>query len=164
MNTEAALEFLRLHQPLQPTREVSNDLLSQFEAVRKHFTCDLDSRCVPLLIGALGEGDGHGIYQMVETTLLAYPEAVVVPALRLGLASSHGSVRYWSAQFAANYPNGDLLGLLVGVCRKGGIDERLAAVTAIEIIDTPESRERLRELLLLDLQPPVRKMIEQALE
>lgn len=165
MTNELALQFLRAHQPMPSDKDPStNDLFQRFDEVRRFFMCELDRRAVPLLIGALGEGDGHGIYSMVETTLLAYPNEVVVPALRDGLASSHRSVRYWSAQFAVNYASEELLEQLSELCRKGGIDERIAAVTAIEVIGTVKAKERLREMLTLNLERSVQEMINAALE
>lgn len=165
MNNESALAFLLAHQPLPSDRdERANDLLQRFEEVRRFFTCELDHRAVPLLIGALGEGDGHGIYPMVETTLLAYPEDLVVSALKGGLASAFPSVRYWSSQFAANYPSEDLLEGLTHVFRVGGVDERIAAVTAIEAICGEKAREKLRALLALGVEPTVRDFIKGVLE
>lgn len=163
MNTEEALDFLRRHQPLPPSREMDNSLLSQFEEVRQYFTKLHDDRCIPLLIGALGQGDGHGVYQMVETTLLDYPEEAVVAEIALGLASPHASVRYWCAQFASNFPKEELLKPLANVCRFGGIDEGIAAVTAIESIGTPEADHRLREMLSLNLHLPVRQLVMEIL-
>jgi hypothetical protein len=163
MSTEKAIEFLRRHQPLPPTRQASDELLAELERVRRYFTGILDPRAVPLLIGALGEGDGHGIYPMVETTLLAYPDDVVVSALMDGLHSQHGSVRYWSAQFAANYPREAFLDLLADVYRSGGVDERIAAITAIEVIGTDEARRRLGEFLMLEAHPAVKRLIGAAL-
>lgn len=165
MTNESALAFLRSHQPMPSDKEaISNDLFQRFDEVRQLFTCELDQRAVPLLVGALGEGDGHGIYSMVVTTLLAYPREVVVSALKEGLASSHRSVRYWSAQFTVNYATEELLDQLTEVCKAGGVDERLAAVTAIEVIGTAKAKERLREMLALDLEQPVREFINSALE
>ena len=45
--------------------------------VRKHFVSHPDNRCVPLLLNAFGEGDGHGVYQLVEDAVLSHPADVV---------------------------------------------------------------------------------------
>lgn len=129
------------------SRHAPDEVFLKFDEVRRHFEAVHDDRCVPLLLGALGSGDGHGTYQMVEATLLAYPEGVVVPALKQGLASPHASVRYWSAQIAAVFPCDDLLDQLVGLLHRGGIDERLAAVTAIESVGSQRARDALSEVL-----------------
>lgn len=165
MTNDAALAFLRMHQPLASDRDVNNNaLFQQFDEARRFFTYKLDPRAISLLVGALGEGDGHGIYPMVEVTLQAYPQELVVQALKQGLTSSHRSVRYWSAQFAASYADENLLDQLVSVCRIGGTDERIAAVTAIEAIGTTKANERLRDMWALDLERPVREIISAALK
>src|SRR5688572_21316821 len=93
MTTDETLQFLQLHQPLPPTQEISEDLLRRFDEVRKHFAAHPDNRSVPLLLNSFGERDGHGVYQLVEDTILAHPESVVVPALLDALKSPHSSVR-----------------------------------------------------------------------
>lgn len=49
---------------------------------------------MPLLLNSFGEGDGHGVYQLVEGTILGHPENVVVPALIDGLQNRSGSVTF----------------------------------------------------------------------
>ncbi len=74
-----SLELLAEHQPLPPSRAVSsNDLICRFNEVREFFAVHKDERCVPLLLNAFGEGDGHGVYQLVEDTVLEYPKDLVV--------------------------------------------------------------------------------------
>lgn len=161
MSTEKHIQFLRQHQPLP--LHPDDSMLGHFENVRRYFTNILDGRAVPLLLGALGEGDGHGIYLMVETTLHAYPPDVVVSALKDSLLSEHRSVRYWSAQFSAEFPSEELLAPLVDVYKAGSVDERIAVVTAIEVIGTVHAREHLQVFLDTEDEPAVRKMINSAL-
>ena len=87
MTTDEALHFLSSNQPLPPTREISKALLKRFDEVRKHFAAHPDNRSVPLLLNSFGEGDGHGVYQLVEDTILAHPESIVIPALLQALRS-----------------------------------------------------------------------------
>ena len=74
----------------------------------KFFITNPDERCVDLLLNSFGKGDAHGVYQLVEDAILAFPDEVVVPALEGSLRNPAGSVRYWSAQIAANYPREEL--------------------------------------------------------
>lgn len=163
MESEKHLDFLKVHQPLPDDRDVDDALFHEFEAARKFFAEELDEQAVPLLIGALGNGDGHGIYPMVETTLLTYPGDVVIKALRDGLKSDHASVRYWSAQFSANYPNRELLEELVAAYRRGEVDTRIAVVTAIECIGTKEAIGKLTLLLEKERSQQVAETIREML-
>lgn len=163
MRIEKHLDFLKAHQPLPDDRDASAVLFHEFEAARKFFAEELDEQAVPLLIGALGNGDGLGIYPMVETTLLAYPGDVVIKALRDGLNSDHASVRYWSAQFSANYANGGLLEELVAAYGRGDVDTRTAVVTAIECIGTKEAIGKLTLLLEKEGSAPVAETIREIL-
>ena len=163
MTTDEALQFLQSHQPLPPTREVSESLLRQFSEVRKHFAAHPDNRCVPLLLNSFGEGDGHGAYQLVEDTIRAHPENVVIPALLDALRNQSGSVRYWNAQIAAIYARPELLAPLAEILQRGNLDERIAAVTALEAIGTPEARRELENALRSDVEDEVKEFIREAL-
>jgi HEAT repeat protein len=163
MTTDEALQFLRSHQPLPPTREISEDLLARFDDVRKHFAARPDNRSVPLLLNALGEGDGHGVYQLVENTILAHPENIVIPALLEGLRSPHASVRQWSVEIAANYARPEFVGPLVEILRQGSVDQRMAAVIALQVIGTPEARRELENATETDIEDEVKETIRKAL-
>jgi HEAT repeat protein len=163
MTTDEALQFLRSQQPLPPTREISEGLLRRFDEVRKHFAAHPDNLCVPLLLNSFGEGDGHGVYQLVESTIVAHPDDVVVPALLDGLRNPSGSVRYWNAQIAANYAWPELVTPLADILRRGSLDERMAAVTALEVIGTSEARRELENALESDVENEVKEAIREAL-
>jgi hypothetical protein len=163
MTTDEALQFLRSHQPLPPSREISEGLLNQFNEVRKHFAAHPDNRSVPLLLNSFGEGDGHGVYQLVEGTIVAHPETVVIPALLDGLRNPSGSVRYWNAQIAANYTRPELVAPLVEILQSGSLDERLAAVTSLEIIGTSEAKMELESALQSNFANEVKDAIREAL-
>ncbi len=101
MNNEQALNFLNAHQPLPPTNRMESALLLKFDEVRKFFLRYPDERCVLLFLGAFGEGDGHGIYQLVEDVISRYSEALIVKELLFGLQSERSATRHWCAQIAA---------------------------------------------------------------
>ena len=163
MTTDEALQFLRSHQPLPPTREIGEQLLKQFDDTRKYFATHPDNRSVPLLLNAFGEGDGHGVYQLVEDTILAHPENIVVPALLAGLRSPHSSVREWCAEIAINYARPELVAPLIGMLRSGSVDERMAAVAALGINGTPEARRGLENALQTDIEDEVKESIRNAI-
>lgn len=163
MTTDEALSFLRTHQPLPPTSEVSDALLRRFDEVRRLFAENPNERCVGLLLNAFGQGDGHGVYQLVEDTILAHDRDVVIAALQQSLLNRAGSVRYWSAQIAANYPAPELVTPLVQVLTEGDLDERMAAVTALEGIQTPEVVAALEMALQSEQDSHVQNLIREVL-
>lgn len=163
MTTDEALQFLRLHQPLPPTRDIGEQLLMRFDEARKHFAAHPDNRSVPLLLNSFGEGDGHGIYQLVECAILAHPENVVVAALLDGLRSPHSSVREWCAEIAINYARPELVAPLIGILRNGSVDERMAAAAALGINPTPEARRGLENAMQTDIDEEIRKAIRDAM-
>ena len=163
MNTEYALSFLREHQPLPPTKDIPEELLAEFDAIRKYFAQFPDERCVQLLLNAFGEGDGHGVYQQVEDTIALFPSDTVIAALKRALSRRDGSIRYWNAQIAANYPSAELIDPLLGVLREGSVDEQIAAVTALEGILLPYVRQALEAELSSNIEPEVKDLIRDVL-
>ncbi len=140
-----------------------DSLIREFDLVRKFFRSNLDERCVPLLLNSFGSGDGHGVYQLVEDTILAYPDDVVVDALKVSLRNPAGSVQYWSAQIAANYPREELAGLLVQLLKTGDVNERIAAVTALETQGSVHALTELKNALNIEPNEEVRSLIRDAL-
>lgn len=163
MNTNEAMEFLRNHQPLPPTRGIDESLLKWFDEVREFFAEHPDPRSVPLLLNAFGEGDGHGIYQMVEKTILCHPENIVVPALLNGLRSHVRSVRVWNAEIAANYSRPEFVVPLSEMLLQGSFDERMAAVIALEAIGNSEAMKALEGALTIDIEKEVKSAIREVL-
>ena len=147
MTTDEALQFLREHQPLPPTSEISEILIKKYDEVREYFTKNPDNRCISLFLNSFSEGDGHGVFQLVERAILAHPEEIVIPALIESLHNPNRSVREWSAEIAAHYSRPELICPLTNLLRKGGVDERIAAVIALEVIGTTEVKKELEGVL-----------------
>jgi hypothetical protein len=85
MNAQEAINFLKSHQSMPGGERAHNDLFSRFDEVRKYFASYPDDENIRLLIGALGPGDGHGIYPMVEDALRSHSPDAVAAALKAGL-------------------------------------------------------------------------------
>ena len=83
----------------------------------------------------------------VERAILAHPEEIVIPALIESLHNPNRSVREWSAEIAAHYSRPELICPLTNLLRKGGVDERIAAVIALEVIGTTEVKKELEGVL-----------------
>jgi hypothetical protein len=164
MRTDEALDFLRQHQPMPPTKEVQDELIQHLSEVMRFFSEHPDPRCVPLLLNCFGEGDGHGVYQMMDNVIRPFPDEVVVPALAGGLRSSLGSVKFWCTQIAADRPHPGLEGPLIDVLNCGTDDERYFAAVALGMLNTPSSRDALQQALVAEKDEEVKGLIRDVLD
>jgi len=146
MNTEKAFKFLLEHQPLPPTREMSKELLSEFDQIRRFFTANPDSRCIRPLLGAHGEGDGHGVYQVVDDCLRSHDSAIVTIEIERALRSNVPSVRMWAAEFASRYPNDSIVGALAQIVRADADETRRLAIMALNANKSARARSALNDL------------------
>ena len=164
MDTETALSFLRSNQPLPPDDELTEELITQYDEVRKHFIQSPDPRSIPLFLNSFGLGSGFGIYQLVEDVMIPFSEDEVVPHLVSALEQGSSSVRYWSAQIAANFPNDDLIDPLQNLLISGDEDARAAAVTALERIPSDRVDNILQQALNREKSEEVRDLMIEAIE
>lgn len=148
--TDQALAFLQQHQPLPPTEDMSVELLDRFEEVRQHFVDVPDERSIPLLLGALSKGDGHGIFQRVEDCLQQHPTHVVVPHLAAVLQGGRPEAQYWAATFATGFPHADLVSPLGELVRTGDTECRTAAIMALDLNDSEEAQALVSQLAAAD--------------
>lgn len=165
MNTEEALAFLREHQPLVVVDGDQARALDLFDLALEHFAANPDPRCVPLILGFFGEGDGYGVYQLADNTLASHDNEVVVPVICENLGSATRSIRYWNALMALNYSDPRLVRPLLELYKIGDVDERAAAMAALATsgpVDT-SIRKELLELSETESDPEVRTLISEAL-
>jgi hypothetical protein len=148
--TDQALAFLQQHQPLPPTADMSAQLLDRFEEVRRHFVDAPNERAIPLLLGALSEGDGHGVFQRVEDCLQQHPSHVVVPHLAAMLRHGRPAARYWAATFAMEYPHRDLIEPLAALVRTADKECRTAAIMALDLNQSAEAQALVSQLAASD--------------
>jgi hypothetical protein len=158
MTLEEAKQFLRSHQPLPPDEFLTQELIGTLDEVREYLLLHPDPECVPLLIGVIGAGSGYGVYQLIEDVLLKFPTELVVPHLKEGLRSPHGGVRCWSAEFAASFPSPSLVEPLAVLLRNGNYDEKSAALTALEQIQSPCTGEVARSFLAQETDEELRSI------
>jgi hypothetical protein len=164
MTNDEALDFLRVHQPLPSGRGKADDsLIARFDEVRKHFLAHPDPRCVPLLLGAMGDGYGHGVYQLVEDTLRAHPDEVVVASLLTTLEHPIAPVRCWSAHTAMCYPRPELVPALVRMLKRENPEEQLWAASALARVETDDVRRVLADALVWVTDNEVRSVINETL-
>ena len=162
MNNEEALRFLAENQPLPPDA-LLGERIKVFDEIRKFFKENYDPRCIPLLTNAFGQGDGFGVYQLVEDTITCYPSDLVLPELKRALHSPHRGIRYWNAQIAALFPDTELVEHLAPLLKEDD-DMRYATVTALSRIQTASAIAILRAHLTNEADDEIRELIVVALQ
>lgn len=132
MTRDEALAFLQAHQPLPPDRQMNKETIEMYDDVRRFLAANPHVACIRPFLGAFGDGDGLGVYQLAGGVLRAHPRNEVDEALAGALTSPHRSVRYWNAQLAAEFPSSRLVPLLLGLLDEDDHDLKYAALTALE--------------------------------
>lgn len=138
MMKDEALAFLMSHQPMPADADLTQNLIDSYDEVRKYFETYSDSSAIELFLRSFGDGDGWGVYQLVEGVFYKCPRSDVVAALKKVLEDEciPESIRYWSTQTAATFSDEDLRkGLNISLNSKS-IDTREAAELAIEMLYT----------------------------
>jgi hypothetical protein len=168
MEVEAALAFLSEHQPLPADSDLSEELITRYNDVRRYFIASPDPRCIPLFLNSFGEGSGFGVYQVVDDVLHKYSAEQVVPHLKAGLGSPYAGVRYWCTHWAADFPSPDLIPGLTSILTSQADHEcHYFAVCALEQL-SPQTGPApiaavLEPALTGPLEPDVRALIEEVL-
>ncbi len=132
MDTTNAIRFLEMHQPLPPDTQLSEQTIKTFDEVRRHFTMNPEPKSVALMLNAFGEGDGFGVYQLVEDMLLRQDRDLVISSLEAALQSQHYGVRYWCANISAVFPSEKLVAPLLRLLNETDHDMKIVALIAIE--------------------------------
>lgn len=163
MTIEQALAFLKAHQPMPDDTELSEELVRTYDEVRRFFIEHPDARCIPLFLTSFGEGDGLGVYQLVEDVLRHCSIDTVVPHLRKGLTNARRSIRYWNADIAANFPTSDLIESLAHLLTEDDEDMRSAAAIALGQIRDARAERLLRNALANERKPQLVSLFQKLL-
>ena len=147
MTKDQALAFLTQYQPLPDDGKELENILEEFNEVRKYFISNPNSICIPLFLNCFGKGSGYGVYQLVEDVIITHNEDEVVFYLKKALLSDSSSIRYWCAQISENYDSEELLEGLLNVYEKGDIDAKCASLTALSGIKSNKVPEIARKAL-----------------
>lgn len=118
MNKCKAIEFLKQHQPLPDDNDLSSEIIQQYDEIRQFFIQNPDDEVVPLFLRSYGNGDGFGVYPLVEDVLLACSREIVILEIQRVLEDLHisTSVRYWVTQNAEHFVDKRLKkGLLISL-------------------------------------------------
>ncbi|MDW6001942.1 hypothetical protein [Vibrio mangrovi] len=136
MNTEDALYFLSQNQPMPPDDLLSQELIDKYDEIRKYFIKKPDDRSIDLFLRSYGEGDGWGVYQLVEDLLYQFPHDIVVKKIKNVLEDTNipNSVRYWVTQVAAAFNDKILIDGLNISLSSDDVDIKEAAEIAINMM------------------------------
>lgn len=69
MTKKEALAFLALNQPMPNDYDITQELINKYNNVRLYFSANPAEEAIPLFLQSFGEGDGFGVYQLVEDFL-----------------------------------------------------------------------------------------------
>nr|WP_244663443.1 MULTISPECIES: hypothetical protein [unclassified Xanthomonas] len=142
VNTTDALSFLRAHQPLPDDEQLTQDLVDAYDAARRLFLSAPERAALSLFLRSFGNGDGWGVYPLVEDVFHACDRNAAVAAIREALddpALPDGS-RYWVTQLAAAFADPSLRAGLALSLRSEHPDTREAAQMALEMLDRHATR------------------------
>ncbi len=112
MNTEDALQFLEQHQPMPGDSNITQEQCDLFMSTLKHFSENPDERCIPLLINAVSNETGLGMYEMIGDVLIEQKRENVVEALKTALSRANDAVKYRCCWWATDIDAWDLEALI----------------------------------------------------
>lgn len=147
MNFNNALEFLKQHQPLPPDDLLTQEIIDQFDEVREFLLKNPSREMLPLLLKSFGDGDGWGVYQLVDETVKQFAQADVIPLIRENLSSDHRGVVYWNAELAAIFPSSDFIPVLRDLALGPDEDIASASVIAIGQVRSETAIEELKRIM-----------------
>ena len=111
MTKKEALAFLALNHPMPNDYDITQELINKYDDVRLYFCANPAEEAIPLFLQSFGEGDGLGVYQLVEDFLFKCDENIVVSNIASILENplTIKSVRYWCTLLAMAFPDNILI-------------------------------------------------------
>ncbi len=164
MNKDMVASFLSKHQPMPRDSEISEELIKQYDEIRKYCVQNPFEECIPLFLNSFGEIDGLGVYQLVEDVFSAFPKEVVVPYLLESLESKHYSVRYWTANIAVAFPDIRLLEPLLNLYSKENDDIKISIISILSFIEEIDVEKTLENLYNNESSEYVKSFIEEIID
>lgn len=159
MTAAKCLSFLSANQPLPADADLSADIVNELDTVRL-WLCDHPvPEALPLLLRVFGDGDGLGVYPLIEDTVARFPRDAVVAELAAVLEGSPDATRYWALQLASTFPSKSMVRPMCDLLPVLDHDSRLAALTALEAIGGDEARRCLSEWAQKEIDPELRALI-----
>lgn len=137
MNKKEAIEFLQIYQPMPDDENLSQDLVDKYDEVRRFFIINPDNEVIHLFLNSYGQGDGWGVYQLVEDVFYQNNHEDVVLCIKKTLEDKliPESVRYWVTQVSALFADVRLIKGLEMSLKSENEDIRNAAQLSLDIIN-----------------------------
>ncbi|EBS7636821.1 hypothetical protein CDR68_24425 [Salmonella enterica] len=137
MNKKEALRFLESHQPMPSDNDLTQDLIDKYDDVRVFFVNNPDVDAIPLLMRSFGDGDGFGVYQLVEDVFdkCNFDDVIINISNVLKDTSTVKSVRYWVTQLAIAFSDRRLVDGLNISLQFDDEDIQFMAASALECIE-----------------------------
>lgn len=137
MNTEEALDFLSKNQPMPADEYLTQSTIDTYDEARRHFIQHPDKKAIPLFLRSYGDGDGWGVYQLVEDFFYQCNPDDVKKEIKTILEDRTipKSIRYWVTQVSASFVDNSLKHGLEISMQSENIDIREAAEIALSILN-----------------------------
>lgn len=137
MNRNEALSFLRDHQPMPDDDDLTQELIDKYDEVRNFFIATPDKEAISLFLNSYGNGDGWGVYQLVEDVFYKchFDDVVLEIKKILENPSVADSVRYWVTQVSAAFSDAKLRKGLEISLNSENEDIRDAAQLSLDMMD-----------------------------
>lgn len=137
MNRNEALSFLRDHQPMPDDDDLTQELIDKYDEVRNFFIATPDKETISLFLNSYGNGDGWGVYQLVEDVFYKchFDDVVLEIKKILENPSVADSVRYWVTQVSAAFSDAKLRKGLEISLNSENEDIRDAAQLSLDMMD-----------------------------
>lgn len=136
MTTDGALQFLSNHQPMPSDKDLTEELINQYDSVRCYFISHPDDRAINLFLRSYGDGDGWGVYQLVEDFFYKCQLEKVKQEIKNVLEdiTIPKSIRYWVTQVSAAFCDNSMINGLKISLNSDDVDIRDAAESALDIL------------------------------
>ena len=163
MNKQDAMNFLTNNQPLPNDDELTEEVISKFDGIRKFFLANKDVDCIPLFLNSFGDGSGFGVYQLIENVIIQFHKNEVLPHLIQALDSPHRGVRSWCAEIASSFPDPILIHPLKKLLLEEDMDIRIMACLSLGAIGGDQVTEILENALKSEKNVDVIEVFEDVL-
>lgn len=136
MNKIEALEFLKLHQPMPADNDITQEMINIYDNVRIYFLAHPDKEAIPLLLNSFGEGDGLGVYQLVEDVFYKCNIDDVVENIASILENPNTikSIRFWCTLLTMSFPDNRLINGLKISAQSNDADTHDMALLGLKLI------------------------------
>ena len=137
MTKKEALAFLALNHPMPNDYDITQELINKYDDVRLYFCANPAEEAIPLFLQSFGEGDGLGVYQLVEDFLFKCDENIVVSNIASILENplTIKSVRYWCTLLAMAFSDNTLIKGLNISQQSDDEDTREMAMLSLKMIE-----------------------------